>query len=44
MSKMADVSFLFVTGQLSYNSGRSNSFHGLQIGFLLFVLFSPKTT
>ena len=40
MSKMADVSLLlFVTCELSYNSGRNNSFHGLKIGFLLFVLF-----
>ena len=40
MSKMADVSLLlFVTCELSYNSGRNNSFHGL-----LFLLFSPKTT
>ena len=44
MSKMADVSLLFVTCELSYNSGSNNSFHESQIGFLLFVLFSPKTT
>ena len=33
-----------VTSELSYNSGRNNTFHGLNIGFVLFVLFSPKTT
>ena len=45
MSKMADVSLLlFVRCELSYNSGRNNSFHGLKIGILLFLLFSPKTT
>ena len=33
-----------VTSELSYNSGRNNSFHVLKIGFVLFVLFSPKTT
>ena len=28
----------------AYNSGRNNSFSGLRIGFLPFVLFCPKTT
>ena len=34
----------FATCELRCNSGRNNSFNGLRIGFLPFVLFCPKTT